>query len=62
MAEASQPGETVAEVAWRHDLDGRRVSSWMKKFVSEAALMAVEVMRDVGISAKLEAPPSTCVE
>ena len=31
MAEASQSGEPVAQIARRYDLDERRVSNWMKK-------------------------------
>ncbi len=62
VAEASQPGETVAQVARRYDLDARRVSNWMKKFSSEAALVPVEVKPDDGISPKLTPQPSTCFE
>ncbi len=50
VAEARQSGETVAQIARRYDLDGRRVSNWMKKFSSEAALVPVEVMPDDGKS------------
>ena len=43
VAEASQPGATVAQIAQRYDLDGRRVSNWMKKFSHGLALVPVEV-------------------
>ena len=46
VAEASQSGETVAQIARRYDLDGRRVSNWMKKFGSGVALVPVEVTSD----------------
>ena len=62
VAEASQPGETVARIARRYDLDGRRVSNWMKKFGSEVALVPVEVTPDDGNSPMLAPPPSTCIE
>ena len=62
MAEASQPGETVALIARRYDLDGRRVSNWMKKFGSAAALVPVEVTPDDGNSPILAPQPSTFVE
>ena len=62
MAEASQSGETVAQIARRYDLDGRRVSNWMKKFSSEAALVPVEVTPDDGNSPMLVPQLSTCVE
>lgn len=45
-AEASEPGVTVAQIARRYDLDARRVSNWMKKFSSGAALIPVEVRSD----------------
>jgi transposase-like protein len=32
VAEASEPGATVAQIARRYDLDAPRVSNWMKKF------------------------------
>ena len=62
VAEASQSGETVAQIARRYDLDGRRVSNWMKKFGSDAALVPIEVTPDDGNSPMLAPPPSTCVE
>ena len=46
VAEASEPGVTVAEIARRYDLDAGRVSNWMKKFGSGVALVAVEVTSD----------------
>ena len=46
VAEASQPGVTVAQIARRYDLDARRVSNWMKKFGSGPALIPVEVTSD----------------
>ena len=57
MAEASQPGETVAQIARRYDLDARRVSNWMKKFNSGTALIPVEVTSEGN---GLPVPP--CVE
>ncbi len=41
--EACEPGMTVAQIARRYDLDARRVSNWMKKFRSSAALVPVEI-------------------
>jgi transposase-like protein len=46
VAEASQSGETVTQIARRYDLDGRRVSNWMQKFGSGVALVPVEVTSD----------------
>ncbi len=46
VAEASQPGVTVTQIARRYDLDARRVSNWMKKFSSGVALVPVEVTSD----------------
>jgi len=46
VAEASEPGATVAQIARRYGLDARRVSNWMKKFGSGAALIPVEVTSD----------------
>ena len=46
VAEASEPGVTVAEIARRYDLDARRVSNWMKKFGPGVALVPVEVTTD----------------
>ena len=46
VAEASEPGVTVAEIARRYDLDARRVSNWMKKFGAGVALVPVEVTSD----------------
>ena len=43
VAEASEPGVTVTQIARRYDLDARRVSNWMKKFGSGVALVPVEV-------------------
>jgi transposase-like protein len=54
VAEASQPGETVAQIAPRNNLDGRRVSNWMKKFSLEAALVPVEVTPDGQPSARMQ--------
>ena len=62
VAEASQPGVTVTQIAHRYDLDGRRISNWMKKFGSAAALVPVEVTPDDGISPMLVPDSSTCVE
>ena len=39
VAEANVPGMTVAQIARRYDLDGRRISNWMKKFSSASALV-----------------------
>ncbi len=55
--EACEPGTTVAQIARRYDLDARRVSNWMKKFGSGAALIPVEVTSD---NNGLLAPP--CIE
>ncbi len=52
----------MAQIARRYDLDGRRVSNWMKKFSSEAALVPVEVMPDDGNSPMLAPQSSKCVE
>ena len=57
VAEASEPGVTVAEIARRYDLDARRVSNWMKKFGSGVALVPVEVTSDHSGS-----PTSTAIE
>jgi transposase len=46
VAEASQPGVTVAQIAHRYDLDARRISNWKAKFGSSAVLMPVEVTAD----------------
>ena len=46
VAEASQPGVTVTQIARRYDLDARRVSNWMKKFGSGVSLVPVEVTSD----------------
>ena len=46
VAEASEPGVTVTEIARRYDLDARRVSNWMKKFGPGVALVPVEVTTD----------------
>ena len=46
VAEASEPGVTVTQIARRYDLDARRVSNWMKKFSSGVALVPVEVTSD----------------
>ncbi len=62
VAEARQPGETVAQIARRYDLDGRRVSNWMKKFGSQTPLVPVEVTPDDSNSPMLAPHPSTCVE
>lgn len=39
VAEASEPGMTVTEIARRYDLDARRVSNWMKKFGSGGGVL-----------------------
>ena len=57
VAEASEPGVTVTEIARRYDLDARRVSNWMKKFGSGVALVPVEVTSDHSGS-----PTSTSIE
>jgi len=46
VAEASEPGVTVTQIARRYDLDARRVSNWMKKFGAGVALVPVEVTSD----------------
>jgi transposase len=46
VAEASQPGVTVAQVAHRYDLDAKRISNWKTKFGSGVTLMPVEVTTD----------------
>ena len=46
VAEASRPGVTVAQIAYRYDLDARRISNWKTKFGSGAVLMPVEVTPD----------------
>jgi len=46
VAEASEPGMTVTEIARRYDLDARRVSNWIKKFGSGVALVPVEITSD----------------
>lgn len=46
VAEESEPGVTVTQIARRYDLDPRRVSNWMKKFSSGVALEPVEVTSD----------------
>jgi len=46
VAEASEPGVTVAQIARRYDLDARRVSNWIKKLGAGDALVPVEVMSD----------------
>ena len=46
VAEASQPGVRVAQIARRYDLDAKRVSNWKTKFGSGAALVPVEVTTD----------------
>ena len=43
VAEASQPGETVAQIARRYDLDTKQISNWKTKFGSSVTLMPVEV-------------------
>lgn len=53
VAEASQPGVTVAQIARRYDLEGRRISNWIEKFCSGAALVPVEVTMDDGGSGRL---------
>ena len=57
VAEASEPGVTVAEIARRYDLDARRVSNWMKKFGSGVELVQVEVT-----SHHSDSPTSTAIE
>lgn len=46
VAEARQPGMTVAKIARRYDLDPRRVASWEKKFGSGTSLVPVEITPD----------------
>ena len=43
VAEASEPGATVAQIARRYDLDAPRVSNWMKKLGAGSALIPVEI-------------------
>ena len=43
VAEASQPGVRVAQIARRYDLDAKRISNWKTKFGSDATLVPVEV-------------------
>ena len=57
VAEASEPGVTVSEIARRYDLDARRVSNWMKKFDSGVALVPVEVT-----SGDSDSPTSPAIE
>ena len=57
VAEVSQPGVRVAQIARRYDLDARRVSNWMKKFRSGVPLRPVEVTSDHRGS-----PTSTAIE
>ena len=62
VAEVNQPGVTAAQIARRYDLDGRRVSNWMKKFGPGVALVPVEVTPDED-NAPISAPqPSTGIE
>jgi len=42
VAEASQPGVTVAQIAHRYDLDAKRISNWKTKFGSSVTLIPVE--------------------
>ncbi len=53
VAEASEPGATVAQIARRYDLDARRVSNWMKKFGSGTALIPIEITSESGGMAPL---------
>lgn len=46
VAEASQPGVTVAQIAHRYDLDAKRISNWKTKFGSSVTLVPVEVTTD----------------
>ena len=46
VAEASQPGVRVAQIARRYDLDAKRISNWKTKFGSGSALVPVEVTTD----------------
>ena len=62
VAEANQPGVTVAQIARRYDLDGRRISNWIKKFSTSAALVPVEVSPDEANSPMSAPQPSTGVE
>ena len=43
VADASELGMTVTQIARRYDLDARRGSNWMNKFGSGVALVPVEV-------------------
>jgi transposase-like protein len=43
VAEASQPGLTVAQIAHRYDLDPKRISNWKTKFGTGVTLVPVEV-------------------
>jgi transposase-like protein len=46
VAEASQLGATVAQIAHRYDLDAKRISNWKTKFGFGVALVPVEVTTD----------------
>ncbi len=41
VAEASQPGASLAKIAHRYDLNTGRVSRWKKRFGIDAALLPV---------------------
>ena len=43
VAEASQPGVTVAQIAHRYDLDAKRISNWKTKFGAGVTLVPLEV-------------------
>jgi len=47
VAEASQPGLTVAQIARRYDLDAKRISNWKTKFGFREILVPVE--RECGV-------------
>jgi transposase-like protein len=46
VAEVSQPGVKVVQIAHRYELDARRISNWKTKFGSGAVLVPVEVTAD----------------
>ncbi len=62
VAEASQPGLTVAQIARRYDLDAKRISNWKTKFGFREILVPVEVTPDDdNVSMSAERSPS-CIE
>ena len=62
VAEANEPGMTVAQIAHRYDLDAKRISNWKTKFGSGAALIPVEVTTDVDRFPNSADRSSSCIE